>query len=88
MHARSVIEAAIHSALSTAWCVCVPCRLAACSLPPTGVGLDAAYEKEINSFSQQDGYITREELTKLTRTFAENLGQTVRRSVAWVWIGA
>ena len=47
-------------------------------LAKAGVGLDTAVEKEMNSYSAADGYITKEEITQLTRTFAENLGQTVR----------
>ena len=46
-------------------------------LAKQGVGLSQAVEKELDSYSTNDGIITRDEIFKLTRTFAENLGQNI-----------
>jgi len=46
-------------------------------LAKQGVGLNQAVEQELDAYSAADGYISRDEISKLTRTFAETLGQHI-----------
>eukprot|EP00966_Prymnesium_polylepis_P322201 7378466-Prymnesium_polylepis.3 len=46
-------------------------------LAKQGVGLNQAVEQELDAYSAADGYISKDEISKLTRTFAETLGQHI-----------
>ena len=58
-------------------CVFVPLGYPLVAEVGSGVGLDRAVEMEMNSYTATEGYISREELAKLTQSFAEIHGQTV-----------